>query len=287
MGGARRRGCRAALNPSVWDCGRVCAGLGAAQDDRGGALASKIGRETHFALRFAFRLNGDPEDGGDGPALGLPGALSSFLPLARRRVQPLGLFPLFLSACATRKQGREKIHRCAQRALGGRRMVSPALLRRMGRGSRRGKNDLNFIDYFASKRLRGGRGREFFGVFPIFFFKKYCKNFISPYNLDLSRMTKGLARQAQARRFAAWQERKKRDAVSSKKVLTKTKSEIRIRFFATQRARSSVGSECLATNQKVGGSNPSGRTTILRPANGWLAVASNFRFSAIRDATIV
>lgn len=237
-------------------------GLRAARDGRGGALASKIGRETHFALRLAFRLNGDPEDGGDGPALGLPGALSSFRPLARRRVQPLGLFPLFFIRLRNAKagEGKDLLSRSARfgRAAHGFARLAP----KNGSPLAAVENDLNFIDYFSPKRILGRRGREFFGVFPIFFKKKYCKNFISPYNPDLSRMTKGLARQAQARRFAAWQERKKRDAVSSKMVLTKTKSEIRIRFFATQCARSSVGSECLATNQKVGGSNPSGRTTI-------------------------
>lgn len=242
-------------------------GVGRRSRRPGWGAASKIGRETHFALPLAFRLKWASRGRGDGPALGLPCPLSSSRPLARRPLSPWVCFLFFYPLAQREGRGREKTGEGkdpssrAARFAAGAAWFRPSCPEEWG-GARGGGNRFEFHRLFCVEAdQRRARARIFQRV-SNFFRKKYCKNFISPYNLGLSRVTKGLSRQAQARRFAAWQKRKKRDAVSSQKVLTKTKSEIRIRFFATQRARSSVGSECLATNQKVGGSNPSGRTTI-------------------------
>ena len=155
--------------PPVWDCGMACAGLGAARDGRGGALAPKFGRETHFAIRLALRLKCASRGRGDGPALGLPCPLSSFRPLARRPFSPWVCFLFFYPLAQREGGGGKKIHRRAKRALrSDAAWFRPSCSGEWG-GARGREFDLNFIDYFAPKRIKGGRGREFLGVFPIFF----------------------------------------------------------------------------------------------------------------------
>lgn len=149
-------------------------GLGAARDGRGGALRQKSGARRILPSHSFSASNGHPEVGGDGPALGLPCPLSSFRFLARRPFSPWLCF-LFFIRLRNAKAGEGKRSVIARSALcGGRRMVSPALLRKMGRRSRAGIR-FEFHRLFAPKRIKKGRGREFFGVFPTFFKKSIAK----------------------------------------------------------------------------------------------------------------
>lgn len=148
-------------------------GVGRACDGRVGALRQKSGARRILPSGSLSALNGHPEVGGDGPALGLPCPLSSFRFLARRPFSPWVCFLFFYPLAQREGRGREKIRHRAQRAL---RRAPHGFARLVPKnGAALAAGDLNFIDYFASRRIKGGRGREFFGVFPIFFKKSIAK----------------------------------------------------------------------------------------------------------------